>query len=98
MLYRISCPLEFRLLKCGENPIFLALVVSDALLQTLLPFPHPLLSLLIFYGFARIKVQCFFLACTVLALLCSFVLNTKPVWSNNETVLKFKFYVQGNNY
>lgn len=55
MLYRISCLLEFRLLKRGENPIFLELVVSDALLQTLLPFPHPLLSLLIFYGFARIK-------------------------------------------
>lgn len=81
-----------------ENLIFLALVVSAALLQTLLPFPHPLLSHLIFYGFARIKVECFFLAWRMLALLCSFVLNTKPVWSNNETVLKLKFYVQGNNY
>lgn len=98
MLYGISCLFEFRLLKHVENPIFLALVVSDALLQTLLPFPYPLLSLLIFYGFAGIKVECFFLACTVLALLCFFVLNAKSVWSNNETVLKLKFYVQGNNY
>lgn len=94
MLYRISCLLEFILLKQGENPIFLALVVGAALLQTLLPLPHPLLSLLIFYGFAGIKVECFFLASTVLA----FVLNTKPVWSNSETVLKLKFYVQGSSY
>lgn len=98
MLYRISSLLEFRLLKHGENPIFLALVVSAALLQTLLPFPHPLLKSLDLFGFARIKVECLFLAWTMLALLCSFMLNTKPVWSNFETVLKLKFYVQGNNY
>lgn len=97
MLYRTSSLFEFRV-KTWRKSHFSSTSGQCCFVTDTSTFSPSSIKSLDPFGFARIKVECFFSAWTVLALLCSFVLNTKPVWSNFETVLKLKFSVQGNSY